>query len=89
MTVCNLLTATGLYMVITKLWPIIKHIIPLKHRWAILLPPTLRLQPLSSNYCYVTGKWHLERTVGNAEGYYTLLFKKIEGQWVIISDHSS
>jgi len=57
MTVCNLLTATGLYMVITKLWPIIKHIIPLKHRWAILLPPTLRLQPLSSNYCYVTGKW--------------------------------
>ena len=49
----------------------------------------IRLQKLSPEYFHVTGKWHLQRTVGNLEGHFTLLFRKIKGQWVIISDHSS
>ncbi len=36
----------------------------------------------------VIGKYHLERSVGEANGIFTLVFKKIEGQWKIIIDHS-
>ena len=36
----------------------------------------------------LTGEYHLDRTIGNADGIYTLLFKKINKKWVIISDHS-
>ncbi len=49
----------------------------------------IKVERLSKKYYFVTGKWHLERTIGNLEGHYTLLFKKIKGHWVIISDHSS
>jgi uncharacterized protein (TIGR02246 family) len=44
---------------------------------------------LSPEYFHVIGKWHLQRSIGNAEGHFTLLFRKIKGQWVIIADHSS
>jgi hypothetical protein len=47
------------------------------------------LSKLSDKYYFVVGKWHLQRTAGNLEGSYTLLLKKIAGQWVIIADHSS
>ena len=49
----------------------------------------IKVERLSKKYYFVTGKWHLERTIGNLEGHYTLLFKKIKGRWVIIGDHSS
>jgi ketosteroid isomerase-like protein len=38
---------------------------------------------------YVTGKWHLGRTAGNLQGHFSLLLKKINNRWVIVSDHSS
>lgn len=44
---------------------------------------------LSKQYYYVTGKWFLQRTVGNLTGYYTLLIRKIKGKWLIVADHSS
>jgi ketosteroid isomerase-like protein len=49
----------------------------------------IRLQKLSPEYFFVIGKWHLQRTIGNLEGHFTLLFRKIKGQWMIIADHSS
>ena len=49
----------------------------------------LQLKPLSADTWFVLGKWALTRSVGNISGHYTLLFKKIKGQWVIIADHSS
>jgi hypothetical protein len=49
----------------------------------------LQLKLLSTGYYFVTGKWHLQRSIGNLEGYFTLLFQKINNQWLIISDHSS
>lgn len=36
----------------------------------------------------VIGKYHLERTVGEANGIFTLIFKEINGEWKIIVDHS-
>ena len=47
------------------------------------------LKPLSPEFFHVVGKWNLERTIGNLSGHFTLLFRKIDGQWWIISDHSS
>jgi hypothetical protein len=47
------------------------------------------VKKLSNEYYYVVGKWMLKRSIGDAAGYYNLLFKKINGQWLIIADHSS
>jgi ketosteroid isomerase-like protein len=49
----------------------------------------LQVKKLSKGYYFVVGKWHLTRSIGNLEGYYTLLFQKINGKWQIIADHSS
>ncbi|GEO12016.1 YybH family protein [Segetibacter aerophilus] len=49
----------------------------------------LQLKKLSPEYYYVTGKWALKRSIGDLEGYFTLLFRKIKNGWVIVSDHSS
>ena len=43
---------------------------------------------LAKNLYAVVGTYHLDRTVGEADGIYTLIVKKINNQWVIISDHS-
>ncbi|HRO42338.1 MAG TPA: nuclear transport factor 2 family protein [Flavipsychrobacter sp.] len=49
----------------------------------------LSIKKLSSEYFFVVGKWELERTAGNLKGSYSLLLRKINGEWVIVNDHSS
>ncbi|MES2330949.1 MAG: nuclear transport factor 2 family protein [Bacteroidota bacterium] len=49
----------------------------------------LKVQKLSSDCYFVLGKWALKRTIGDVSGHYTLIFRKINNQWVIVSDHSS
>jgi hypothetical protein len=49
----------------------------------------LQVKKISSEYYFVVGKWHLQRTIGDVGGHFTLLFKKINGQWLIVADHSS
>ncbi|GAA4343308.1 YybH family protein [Flaviaesturariibacter amylovorans] len=49
----------------------------------------LHVKRLSPEYYYVVGKWHLARTKGDQGGHFNLLFRKIRGRWVIVSDHSS
>ena len=49
----------------------------------------IKVQPLSSDTYFVLGKWMLTRSIGNISGHYTLIFRKINQQWVIVSDHSS
>ena len=49
----------------------------------------IQLKQLSPEYFHVTGKYYLTRTIGDASGHFTLVFRKINGKWVIISDHSS
>ena len=48
----------------------------------------LENKQLSENYIYIVGKWQLtkEKPVG---GHFTLLWKKINGSWLIVSDHTS
>ena len=49
----------------------------------------LHINKLSGTCYQVIGKWHLFRSIGDAGGYFTLIFKNIREHWVIISDHSS
>jgi ketosteroid isomerase-like protein len=49
----------------------------------------ISVKNLSPEYFHVIGKWQLQRSADNPEGYFTLLFRKIKGQWFIIADHSS
>lgn len=44
---------------------------------------------LSTAYYYVVGRWYLKRSIGDLSGHYDLLFRKINGRWLIVSDHSS
>lgn len=49
----------------------------------------IAVKRLSALYYNVAGKWHLKRTAGDLKGAFTLLFRKINGRWVIVQDHSS
>ncbi|MBB6459569.1 YybH family protein [Flammeovirga kamogawensis] len=49
----------------------------------------LKKEILADNVAMVIGKWHLTREAGNLEGHFSLIWKKVDGQWVIIADHSS
>ncbi|MES2779303.1 MAG: DUF4440 domain-containing protein [Bacteroidota bacterium] len=51
----------------------------------------ISVDQLSKTSAHVVGKWHLKRDAakGDLEGHFTLVFKKINQRWVIVSDHSS
>lgn len=49
----------------------------------------LHVNKISRDAYFVVGKWYLKRSVGDANGMYTLLFRRVKGQWVIVVDHSS
>ena len=49
----------------------------------------IEVRKLSTGYYWVLGKWFLKRSVGDVGGHYTLLFRKINGKWKIVADHSS
>jgi ketosteroid isomerase-like protein len=51
----------------------------------------LHLDIINKNCAYVVGKWNLIRNdeKGNLGGHFTLILKKINKKWVIVSDHSS
>ena len=47
------------------------------------------ISKISEGAYYVLGEFHLKREVGNADGIFMLVFKKINGKWKIIADTSS
>ena len=49
----------------------------------------LGIRELSQEYYLVTGQFFLTRIAGNANGVFTLLFRKLNGKWLIVYDHSS
>ena len=61
---------------------------PTQEAMGILKFTIAEVTQLSKNSIYVIGKWELtkEKPVG---GYFTLLWKKINGNWVIVCDHTS
>lgn len=49
----------------------------------------LRVKKLSGKIYFVTGAWKLVRAAGDLSGWFSLVFEKKEGSWVITHDHSS
>jgi len=62
---------------------------PDKAAMGILKFDILQTKELSSDCCFVVGKWHLSRVAGNLSGHFTLIFRRIKNEWVIVADHSS
>lgn len=61
---------------------------PTKDAMGVLKFSIIETSQLSNSSIYVIGKWELtkEKPVG---GHFTLMWRKIKGKWVIVSDHTS
>ena len=66
-----------------------KKVYPDQEHMGHLTSTVLRVRLLSEEWAYVTGQWQLKRKMGDLSGYYTLLLRKLNGNWVIVEDHSS
>lgn len=50
----------------------------------------LRVTPDGPDAAHVVGRWHLARPgLGDLQGHYLLVLRHLNGQWVIVADHSS
>ncbi|MBA2611850.1 MAG: nuclear transport factor 2 family protein [Bacteroidetes bacterium] len=61
---------------------------PDKKAMGVLTFSIIESTQLSENSVYIIGKWDLQKEK-NAGGYFTLLWKKINNNWVIVTDHTS
>lgn len=62
---------------------------PSKEAMGSLTLELLILEPLSDDFWSVIGKWSLERKNDNPNGHFSLIFRRLGNDWVIVSDHSS
>jgi hypothetical protein len=49
----------------------------------------IRFKRISRRNYMVIGAWHLQRSIGNLDGCFSLLLRKSRREWHIIADHSS
>jgi len=49
----------------------------------------ISIEALAADAVLLIGKWHLNREADDLGGHYSLIWKRIDGKWVIIADHSS
>ena len=49
----------------------------------------VKVEYLSPESYLAIGSWDLKRPSGNIGGMFSLLWKKVEGEWVIVLDHTS
>lgn len=49
----------------------------------------IKFTPLGKEHILVIGKYTLTRQLDEPSGYFSLVWQKIAGKWVIIADHSS
>ena len=49
----------------------------------------LEITTLGDSAALVLGHWHLSRNSSSLEGNFTLAFRRIDSNWVIIHDHTS
>lgn len=49
----------------------------------------IQVKVLDDNNAFVLGGWHLQRKKDTPGGYFTLWFRKINGEWRIVCDHTS
>ncbi len=62
---------------------------PTKEHTGTLTFNLLEFDQLANTVFLVIGEYHLKRTVGDADGLFSIILKRIDGEWKIIADHSS
>ena len=62
---------------------------PTKEHTGTLTFNLLEFDQLADTVFLVIGEYHLKRTVGDADGLFSIILKRIDGEWKIIADHSS
>ncbi|WP_316801965.1 YybH family protein [Pedobacter nototheniae] len=48
-----------------------------------------KVEFLNKDVAFVLGSWNLKREKDEPKGFFTLLLKKIKGEWKVMVDHSS
>ena len=48
-----------------------------------------KIQSISSDIAFLIGEYYLKRSTQDSCGHFTLVWKKINGNWLSISDHTS
>ena len=48
-----------------------------------------KIKSLSKETAYLIGEYYLKRTIEDSYGHFTLIWKKVNGKWLIVSDHTS
>lgn len=48
-----------------------------------------KVEFLAKDKAFVLGSWNLKREKDEPKGYFTLLLRKIDGEWKVVVDHSS
>jgi len=49
----------------------------------------LEMESLGPNMMMLVGSWGLKREMGDVGGHFTLIWKRMFGAWVIVTDHTS
>ena len=48
-----------------------------------------KIKSISKDSAYLIGEYYLKRTIEDSFGHFTLVWKKVNGNWLIVSDHTS
>lgn len=62
---------------------------PTRERMGHLSFGAIEVTPLGDSGALVLGRWHLERDPAPIGGNFSLAFRRFEGAWVIVHDHTS
>lgn len=62
---------------------------PTKEVMGVLTFDVISIESIAENHAFIIGKWKIERIGGEVSGYFSLIWQKIRGNWLIIVDHSS
>lgn len=62
---------------------------PTKKEMGNLTFEIVTLKKIDEQHFFMVGKWFLKREIGDVGGHFSLIWKKINGNWVIVADHSS
>jgi ketosteroid isomerase-like protein len=66
-----------------------KNTYPDKSAMGTLTFAVIKVELLDASNAFVLGAWNLKREKDAPGGYFTLWFRKINGKWVIVCDHTS
>ena len=61
---------------------------PTKEDTGKLIFTIVNISPINKDAYWVMGKYHLTREIGDANGTFMIVFKRINGEWKIVGDHS-